>query len=31
LLGEHNREVFVEMLGMSEEDVAELTASGALQ
>jgi benzylsuccinate CoA-transferase BbsF subunit len=31
LLGEHNREVFVDMLGMSEEDVAALTASGALQ
>ncbi len=31
LLGEHNREVFIEMLGMSEADVAELIAAGALR
>lgn len=29
-LGEHNREVFVELLGMSEQEVTELTAVGAL-
>jgi benzylsuccinate CoA-transferase BbsF subunit len=31
LLGEHNRQVFVDILGMNEEDVAALTASGALE
>ncbi len=31
LLGEHNREVFVEMLGMSETEVAELIDAGALR
>ncbi|HEY6642790.1 CoA transferase [Povalibacter sp.] len=31
LLGEHNREVFVDMLGMSDAEVAELVAAGALQ
>ena len=31
LLGEHNREVFVELLGMDESQVAELVAAGALR
>lgn len=30
LLGEHNREVFVDLLGLSEQEVADLIASGAL-
>jgi benzylsuccinate CoA-transferase BbsF subunit len=30
LLGEHNHEVFVDLLGMSEQEVAELVACGAL-
>ena len=30
LLGEHNREVFAEILGMSEDEVAELERSGVI-
>ncbi len=30
LLGEHNREVFVDLLGFSEQEVADLVAAGAL-
>lgn len=31
MLGEHNREVFVDLLGMLESEVAELTSSGVLK